>query len=96
MAVTENKNTTLPNAAVTRERKWAAPEAGWLKANWDASFSKTQGWMGFGAVVRDEKGMVIVAQCNSSAGALDPTVAEARAALLAIQLCKERGFTKVH
>ncbi|KAE8022361.1 hypothetical protein FH972_008165 [Carpinus fangiana] len=90
MAVTENRNTTLPNAAVTRERKWTAPGADGLKANWDASFSKTQGWMGFGAVVRDETGMVLAAQCKSFAGALNPTVAEARAALLAIQLCKER------
>jgi ribonuclease HI len=62
----------------------------------NASFSKTEGWMGFGAVVRDETCMAIAAQCNSFASALDPTVAEAQAALLAIPLCKERGFMKVH
>jgi hypothetical protein len=95
MNVTERRSTVLPNIAVMRERKWKAPEAGWLKANWDASFSKTQGWMGFGVVVRDETGMVIVAQCKSFVGALDST-AKARAALMAIQMCRERGFTKVH
>jgi hypothetical protein len=61
MAVMKNRNMTLPNAAVTRERKWTAPEARWLKANWDAFFSKTQGWMGFGVVVRDKTGIVLAA-----------------------------------
>ena len=46
-------------------------------------------------VVRDEKGEVIVAQCKSVVGALDPVVAEAQATLMAIQMCRECGFTKV-
>lgn len=44
----------------------------------------------------DGTAAVIAAQCNSFVGVLDLTVAEARAALMAIQLCKEQGFTKVH
>jgi hypothetical protein len=93
MTATERRNTFLPNnAEPTREKKWKAPETGWLKVNWDASFSKNQGLMGFGAVVRDETGMVMAAQCKSFVGFLDPTVAEARAALMAIQLCRKRSL----
>ena len=96
MRVTEKSNSNRHDFVVIRGSKWTTPEAGWLKANWDASFSKNQGWMGLGAVVRDETGMVIVAKCKFFVGALDPAVAEARAVLLTIQLCRERGFTKVH
>jgi ribonuclease HI len=97
MTTTKRRNIFLPNnVEPTREKKWKSPEAGWLKVNRDASFSKNQGWMGFGAVVRDETGMVLAAQCKSFVGFLDPTVAEARAALMAIQFCRERGFMRVH
>jgi ribonuclease HI len=52
--------------------------------------------MGFGVVVRDERGLVVVARCKTSLGRLDSQVAEARAVLLAIQVYKEMGFSKVH
>jgi hypothetical protein len=61
----------------------------WLKANWDASNEKNRNG------VEDEKGEVIVAQCKSIVEALDPNVVEARATLMAIQMCREHGFTKV-
>ena len=94
--VTERSKNNRHNSVVIGGSNWMAPETRWLKANWDASFSKNQGWMGLGAVVRDETRMVIATECKSVVGALDPTVAEARAVLLTIQLCRERGFTKVH
>ena len=91
VTTTERSNNFLPNhTKPMREKRWIAPEAGWLKVNWDASFSKSQGRMGFGAVVRDETRMVLAAQCKSFVGFLDPAVAEARAALMAIQFCQER------
>ena len=97
VTATERSNTFLPNhTEPMREKRWIAPEAGWLKVNWDASFSKNQGGMGFGAIVRDATGMVLAAQCKSFVGFLDPAVAEARAALMAIQFCQERGFMRVH
>ena len=69
---------------------------GWLKANWDASNEKNQGRMGFGVVVRNERGEVITAQCQSALGLFDPAMAEARAALLVVHLCREHGFIRVH
>jgi ribonuclease HI len=81
---------------VTNNTVWKAPESGWLKVNWDASVEKNQGRMGFGVVVRNEKGDVIAAQCQYALGLFDPAVAEARAALLGVHLCRERGFIRVH
>ena len=78
VTATKRSNTLLPNnAEPMREKKWKVPEFGWLKVNWDASFSKNQGGMGFGAIVRDATGMVLAAQCKSFVGFLDLTVAEA-------------------
>jgi hypothetical protein len=85
-----------PSLAVTNNTVWKAPESGWLKVNWDASVEKNQGRMGFGVVVRNEKGDVIAAQCQSTLGLFDPAVAEARAALLGVPLCRECGFMRVH
>ncbi|XP_059449570.1 exopolygalacturonase-like [Corylus avellana] len=66
------------------------------KVNWDASIAKKQGWMGFGVLVRDEKGIVITAECKTLLGCRDPSVAEARAALMAIYMCKDLRLRQVH
>jgi ribonuclease HI len=76
-------------------RRWKAPPPGWLKANWDASLDRRHGKMGCGVVVRDDKGLVIAARCQTILGYLDPQLAEARAALMAVQLCRENGFMSV-
>lgn len=75
---------------------WAAPSTGWFKVNWDASFHKNRGWMGFEVVVRDDKGCLVVALGKMVVGCLDPTVAEARALLMAIKLCKDLGLRNTH
>jgi hypothetical protein len=51
--------------------------------------------MGFGVVVRDEWGRIIAAQTKTERGLLEPTMAEARAALLAIRFCKNKGFDRI-
>jgi ribonuclease HI len=96
LQASENRNMDAPSVAAQRDRRWRAPEEGWLKANWDASSARSQDRLGFGVVVRTENGTVVAAQSKTLEGTLDPTIAEAHAALLAIQLCRERGFTKVH
>jgi hypothetical protein len=70
--------------------KWMAPPQGWYKANWDAAIVKNIGRMGFGVVIRDHKGLMCVSKSITRQGFLDPKVAEASAAFLAIQLCRER------
>jgi ribonuclease HI len=42
--------------------------------------------------LRDERIFVVAVQCKTFLGIFDSLVAEARAALMAIQVCKEMGF----
>jgi hypothetical protein len=60
--------------------------------NWDASIAKDKDWMGFGMVLRDERGLFLAAFSQTLVGRLDVLKAEAKAALAAIQFCK-RLFT---
>ena len=85
--------TVLPQTLVSN---WCAPDTGWLKMNWDASLVKDKDWMGEGMVLRDEKGVVIAAYSKTFFGRLDVLKAEAKAALMAIQVCKNLGFSKFH
>jgi ribonuclease HI len=94
--VIDGDDTHMLVSTATPVQTWMAPTLGWLKANWDASIKKDQSWMGFRVVVRDERGSAVVALCKTSLGRLDPQVVEARAVLMAIQVCKEMGFSKVH
>lgn len=71
-----------------------APSSGWKKMNWDASIAKDKDWMGFGMVLRDELGLVIVAYSKTFVGRLDVLKAEARAALTAIHFYKIWGLPK--
>lgn len=82
--------------ALGNPAKWEAPCVGWKKVNWDASIDKDTGRMGFGILVRDDQGLILAAYSKTIMGRLDPTNAEAKAALLAILLCKQLGLSHVH
>jgi hypothetical protein len=41
-------------------QKWRAPALGWVKLNWDASVEMETRRMGYGALVRDERGLMVV------------------------------------
>jgi ribonuclease HI len=75
---------------------WTAPNSGWFKANWDAALESKSGRMGYGVVIRDQNGQVRAAQSYFQQGFLSPAAAEARAAIMAVTLCKEVGFPKIH
>lgn len=64
--------------------------------NCDTSVGNAKGWLGYGALVRDDKGMVMAAQCKTLLGNLDPMLAEVGVVLMAIQLCKTLGFHSLH
>lgn len=96
IAATCVRNTNQLPPVVPRIQCWSALLPGWLKVNWDASIEKNKGWIGYGVLVREEKGLVVAAQCKAIMGSLDPTLAGAGAALLAIQPCKTLGFRLVH
>ena len=63
---------------------WQPPPLGWYKVNWDASVSKQKGRMGL-VVIRDGQRKFIAAQSKIELGCLGLSVAEVRAALLAIR-----------
>jgi hypothetical protein len=65
LQASENRNMDAPSVAVQRDRRWRAPEEGWLKANWDASSARSQDRLGFGVVVRTENGTVVAAQSKT-------------------------------
>ncbi|XP_059451054.1 uncharacterized protein LOC132181841 [Corylus avellana] len=75
-----------------RSIRWEAPPVGWILANWDASINKQQGWWGMGMILRDSRGRMIAAKSSFRLGVLDPTVAEAIAALEAIWFCNRLGY----
>lgn len=71
---------------------WQAPPQGWYKANWDAGVDRKKGRVGLGVIIRDHNGAMWVAKSQTRHGFLDPTVAKAWAALLAVQLSRELGI----
>jgi hypothetical protein len=66
--------------------RWSPPPRGFLKMNWDATFNKAVRFMGIGAVLRDDKGEVVVALAQYLPQVMDPSMAEA------VALWKAVGF----
>jgi hypothetical protein len=54
------------------------------------------GRLGLSAVIRDIARNVVAARCEMRWGYLSPAAAEAKVALLTVQLCCEMGFSMVH
>jgi ribonuclease HI len=92
----QNNKAEARGGRTTECQKWGVPSPGWVKLNWDASIEKEMGRVGYSALVRDERGLVVAAQCKSFSGCLNPVLAEAGAALMAVQMCKSLGFQRVH
>ncbi|XP_059461766.1 uncharacterized protein LOC132190731 [Corylus avellana] len=76
--------------------RWQHPQLGWKKVNWEAFLASGKGWMGFGVLVRDEQGLVIAALSKTYVGSLNSLKAEAQAALMAVQFCKNLGLDCLH
>ncbi|XP_059451232.1 uncharacterized protein LOC132182040 [Corylus avellana] len=95
-SVMAQRETSLPTPTESLPCSWTLPPPEWVKANWDASLETQRGIMGCAVVIRDHRGQLIVAKCFSRKGCPSPLTAEALAALMAVQLSKERGFQPVH
>ncbi|XP_038711874.1 uncharacterized protein LOC120006075 [Tripterygium wilfordii] len=74
---------------------WLPPPEGIIKVNWDAGINVAVQKSGFRVVIRDHLGVLMAAKCSSRPIALDPTVAEAEAALLAVEFAMELGFRHI-
>jgi hypothetical protein len=68
------------------ELQWSAPPEGWIKVNCDGSFTARSKTAGAGAVARDHLGAVLFAACAPVENCDDAEEAEARAALMRVEL----------
>ena len=92
------ENDKVPNSESSSPASvgWMAPALGWVKVNWDAALDSKSRRMGYEVVIRDHHGIVRAARSFPQRGLLTPAAAEAQAAIIAIRLCKEGGFTWIH
>ncbi|XP_038713390.1 uncharacterized protein LOC120007259 [Tripterygium wilfordii] len=72
---------------------WRGPALNYIKANWDAATHSQTLRTGFGVVFRDVNGDVMACSTLDRPSLLDSTLAEAFAALHAIKLACDLGFT---
>lgn len=80
---------------VDRRKQWAKLMDGWCKLNCDASINMREGRMGFGMIVRDSRGVVIVARSLSKLGSLELAAAETMALYFGVKLCVEYGIQQI-
>lgn len=74
---------------------WQPPLPSKIKVNWDAAVNKKHGRRGVGIVTRDSKGFILATRSTTQRIVLEPIVAEALAALHAVILSKEIGFSDI-
>jgi ribonuclease HI len=85
-----------PTTPMDRTSGWITPPPGWIVAHWDAAIDGVRGRLGLGVVLRDREGRFIAGRSLTRQGHVDAVVAEAYAALEAIQLGWDLGYEKVH
>ncbi|XP_012854361.1 PREDICTED: uncharacterized protein LOC105973857 [Erythranthe guttata] len=70
---------------IRKEVRWQPPEADLVKLNFDASVNAVDGVCGLGVIARSESGECIGWRTKCITQHLEPTAAEAKAALMAIE-----------
>ena len=73
---------------------WTPPSVGTLKLNFDGGCVGGVGW-GWGFVLRDSSGDVVMAGVQQGSGFAGPEVEEARACVFDIKNVIARGFTNL-
>ncbi|XP_035544636.1 uncharacterized protein LOC118348020 [Juglans regia] len=74
---------------------WNPLDVDWFKANWDAALDVKQRKVGLGVVIRNDKGEVMAACCESKSFVDQPAIAEGWALRKAMELCEDLRFNKV-
>ncbi|KAL2936256.1 hypothetical protein RDABS01_006694, partial [Bienertia sinuspersici] len=77
------------------EAKWQPPDAGVIKVNFDAAINKDFGRVGLGIISRNSDGQVVFAKARTMCYDWSPELGEARAALEAMKVAKDEGFSKI-
>ncbi|XP_048499711.1 uncharacterized protein LOC104890046 isoform X5 [Beta vulgaris subsp. vulgaris] len=81
-----------PSRDVTSSSKvWRLPPAGVHKMNVDASLAEA-GWVGFGGIVRDHEGRVVLSATRKVRANWAPEVAEAKAVEWGVRMCRRFGL----
>jgi ribonuclease HI len=85
-----------PQLPITRvPTKWQFPPPGLYKVNWDAAIDSLNKRMGMGIIVRDCAGQVIAAKSQTVFFLQDPVIAEAQAALCAVEFSRDLGLQSI-
>ena len=85
----------MPGPHKSEVVKWMPPQQGRYKVNTDgAVFTKCK-CVGFGVVVRDSKGEVIVTLCKRMVGLMGALEMEAKAMEIAVQFAVDIGLREV-
>jgi hypothetical protein len=89
------KPTTSSRCESSTVPKWTPPPCGQVCVNVDAAIFLTEHQMGWGAVVRDHTGSILLA-CNEGVdGITAPELAEAIAVRQALSITRDKGFQKI-
>ena len=75
--------------------QWKPPPNNMVKLNWDAGINMTKGRVGIGLIARDSRGSCLAARSLTMNAHTDVATAKALAAVHAIMLCKEMGYTNI-
>lgn len=80
---------------VEQHVKWWPPKEQFVKLNVDAAFTENIKRTGFGAVIRNENGLMLDAKMEAIHGKLSVFAAEAYAILIGMRICAQEGYMKV-
>ncbi|KAL3826043.1 hypothetical protein ACJIZ3_022072 [Penstemon smallii] len=86
---------TIRPANNRNETRWILPSEDIIKINFDAAINRVDGCCGIGAIARSSQGECVGWRSKCIKQPLDPTVAESKAALLAVELALEQNWRKI-
>lgn len=95
LAIVGNYVKSITQRRELNEHKWKRPEARFIKVNVDASYHEEEGSGATAAIIRDEKGRFIAAQCKFIRFAADAVTTEAMAMRDGLNLANRLGFNRV-
>ena len=95
LAITSNYQRAMAKIVVTEEERWLKPDPKFIKLNVDAAFFAEQGVGATAAIIRDERGIFLAAQCKFIPYAADAMTSEAMAMRDGLNLANSLGFQRV-
>jgi ribonuclease HI len=74
---------------------WQPPPVNIVKINWDAAVDLKNGRIGLGCIARNSDGVFLAGRSITKEATVDPTTAEAIAAIYAVIFGKEQGYRQI-